>query len=360
MRPLRVLPPLVALLVSGCALAQPATPELTAAMATATASVGRVIASRCEAAPMAGSAFAIGDDLILTAAHVAETSRTVSVRFPGRLPVLADAIGEDPTRDVLLLRAREPLGVPGLRLATAGASSGDLLGLLGYPDAGGGVQTQAARLSETGFGTSFRGADQQFLRLDAESAGGNSGGTVIDSAGSVQGLMVAVISSLRLGESSRVVTLAVPAADVAERAARWRAQPSSTSVGQACPGDENLAHDPPELTVIGTDQLTAEVAQVIWLALSGWNAGEWHSAAQQYTASGQADLGLAGDAPVVQWLRAEVSDVTSTEDAAAAVVSTRSVVEGHCRSQQWRYQLRFAQGAWLIDSIGPAGDATAC
>jgi S1-C subfamily serine protease len=363
MRRLLALGVLVALSVSaGCASARPASAELGAAIDAASVSVGRVIASRCDAPPASGSAIAIGDDLVLTAAHVAENSRTVSVRFPGRLPVLADAIGEEPTRDLMLLRTREPLGLPGLELAGSPATTGDVLGLLGYPDAGNGVQTRVGALTGTGFTTSFRGADQQFLRLDAESVGGNSGGAVIDQAGRVQGLVVAVISSLRPSESSRVVTLAVPVADLAGQVSTWRRQPgtATTSVGQACLGEGEQRYDPPELTASGTGQLTAEASQLIWLAMAGWNAGQWQAAAQQYTDSGRADLGLVSDAPVVHWLAVEVSGVSGSAEAASADVRTRSVVEGHCRDERWRYQLRYGSGNWLIDSVKLVGAATGC
>jgi S1-C subfamily serine protease len=363
---MRRLPALVLVLAlcvpAGCARAATASADLTAAIAAANASVGRILASRCDAAPASGSAFAIGDDLVLTAAHVAENSRTVSVRFPGRLPVLADAIGEDPTRDLILLRTREPLSLTGLGLAGSPARTGEVLGLLGYPDAGDGVQTRVGGLTATDFTTSFRGADQQFLRLDVESVGGNSGGAVIDPAGRVQGLVVAVISSLRPRESSRVVTLAVPAADVAERVSAWRGQAgaATTSVGKECLGEGEQQYAPPELTASGTGRMTAEATQLIWLALAGWNAGQWQSAAGQYTDSGRADLGLVSDAPVVHWLTVDVSGVSGSAEVAAADVRTRSVVEGHCRTEQWRYQLRYDQGHWLIDSVTPVGQAAEC
>ncbi len=319
--------------VAGCASAPPASSELSAAMSAASSSVGRILASRCEAPPVSGSAFAIGDDLVLTAAHVAEKSRTVSVRVPGRPPVLADAIGEEPTRDLLLLRARESLAVPGLQLATADAPTGEVLGLLGYPDAGSGVQPEELLV-----------------------------GTVIDSSGTVQGLMVAVIPSLRIRESSRVSTLAVPAADIAERVAQWRAPTASvpTSVGQACPGEGDERHAPPVLTTSGADPMTSEASQVIWLAMAGWNAGQWHSAAQQYTDSGRADLGLVSDAPVVWWQSVDVSGVNASGDIVTADVGTRSVVEGRCRAQQWRYRLSSTQGPWLIDSVELIGAETGC
>lgn len=363
MRRLLAVGVLVALSVSaGCATAPPATAELAAAISAASPSVGRILASRCDAAPASGSAVAIGDDLVLTAAHVAESSRTVSVRFPGRLPVLADAIGEEPTRDLMLLRTREPLGLTGLELAGSPATTGELLGVLGYPDAGDGVRTRAGALTATDFTTSFRGADQQFLRLDAESVGGNSGGPVIDQTGRVQGLVVAVISSLRPSESSRVVTLAVPVADVAEQVSSWRGRsgPATTSVGRACPGEGGQRYAPPELTTSGTGQLTAEAGQLIWLAMAGWNAGQWQAAAQQYTDSGRADLGLVSDAPVVHWLAVEVAGVSGSAEVVAAEVRTRSVVEGHCRDQRWRYRLRYGQGHWLIDSVELLGQQTDC
>lgn len=362
MRRLLALGVLVALVPAGCASAPPASAELTSAIASSSPSIGRVLAARCAASPSAGSAFAIGDDLILTAAHVAENSRTVSVRFPGRLPVLADAIGEDPTRDVMLLRAREPLGVAGLALAGRPATAGEVLGLLGYPDAGGGVQTRTGELTATDFVTGFRGADQSFLRTDVESVGGNSGGVAVDQAGRVQGLVVAVIASLRLSESSRLVTLAVPAADVAGLLPGWRAQPEpgATSVGQACPGEGGQRHEPPRLTASGTDPMTAEAGQAIWLALAGWNAGQWSSAGGQYSDAGRADLGLVSDAPVVRWLAVDVSGVGGSGDLVTADVRTQGVVEGRCRTQQWHYELRYGHGAWLIDAVSPVGAATAC
>ncbi|WP_198018439.1 trypsin-like peptidase domain-containing protein, partial [Sedimentibacter sp. B4] len=62
------------------------------------ASVGRLLSTSCTGAPFAGSGFVVGPGLVLTAAHVVEGARQVSVRLAGAEPVPAEVVGIDPNR----------------------------------------------------------------------------------------------------------------------------------------------------------------------------------------------------------------------------------------------------------------------
>ena len=140
-----------------------------------------------------GSGVVIGEDLVLTNAHVVagEEGTTVSTVNGGR--VAGTVVGFDPARDLALVR------VPGLGLAPLGRGSieVDAVGsVVGYP--GGGTQLESpARVAEeivadgTDIYRSTRTSRAIFV-LASQLEPGDSGGPLIDTSGEVVGLAFAV------------------------------------------------------------------------------------------------------------------------------------------------------------------------
>jgi len=140
-----------------------------------------------------GSGFVVGDDLVLTNAHVVAGASETDVEVPDGRRRAATIIGFDPNRDVALL------SVPGLALPALARETGvvDETGsVIGYP--GGGAQTESpARIAEQ---VDARGSDiyrdrevtRDVFVLAAALQPGDSGAPLFDQEGDVVGLAFAI------------------------------------------------------------------------------------------------------------------------------------------------------------------------
>jgi S1-C subfamily serine protease len=157
-----------------------------------------------------GTGLAVADGYILTNAHVIAPFDAVDVTPPGGDPIEdVPVVGVDFAADLALVGPLdEPL--PALEIATAdGVGTGDGVFLIGYPS-----ETDASPTPTIAEGIVSRirdieGFDQTYLQTDADIAGGQSGGALVDTLGRVVG-----ISGLSLDEA---FALALSADDVAER-----------------------------------------------------------------------------------------------------------------------------------------------
>lgn len=160
-----------------------------------------------------GSAFAVTrDGLALTAAHVVRRAERITVEFElgRRLP--ARVVGYDARRDVALLRV-DAGGLPVLRLADpSGIQVGEPVAVIGNPRGRPKVLTTGVLLD---VGLSLPGlVPGILLRVSAQVGPGSSGGPVLNRAGDVIGVVVAV--SARPGAegglavSSTAVTQVLP------------------------------------------------------------------------------------------------------------------------------------------------------
>lgn len=125
--------------------------------------------------PISGTV--IGDDLILTVAHVLHSDE-LTVTTPDGRELTATVAGRDPSSDLALLRA-EGLNLPALS-ASAGTRVGELLLAVGRPQRG--VQATLGLLEHAG---NKRG----WMNSGAAPFPGVSGGALLDARGGLVGLL---------------------------------------------------------------------------------------------------------------------------------------------------------------------------
>ena len=161
---------------------------------TVAASVVRVQSVACSQR-QDGTAFVIAPGAALTNAHVVAGSQNVEIALPGQQPSPATVTAFDPERDLALLRVDADL-VP-LRLQVPQA--GQLAAVVGHP-AGGPLRTAPIRLVER---ATDNGRDlydsmditRKFWFAAAHLQSGDSGAPVVDTEGSVLGIIFAVAPS---------------------------------------------------------------------------------------------------------------------------------------------------------------------
>ena len=139
-----------------------------------------------------GTAFVISPGVALTNAHVVAGSQNVEIALPGQAPSPATVTAFDPERDLALVRV--DLDLPPLSLEVPQA--GQLAAVVGHP-AGGPLRTAPIRLVKR---ATDNGKDlydsiditRKFWFAAAHLQAGDSGAPVVDTRGSVLGVVFAV------------------------------------------------------------------------------------------------------------------------------------------------------------------------
>jgi S1-C subfamily serine protease len=165
----------------------------TAGIRAATAVTSKVIAFGCGGAE-AGSAWPIGDNHVVTNAHVVAGSQRVELDTTDGATHPATVVLFDPDVDVAILYV-PGLGEPALRTASTDPAGGVKGAAIGYP---GGqdekVVAAAVRGTEVARGYNIYNSgvvSRDIEVLAAEIIPGNSGGPIVDTSGVVQGLVFA-------------------------------------------------------------------------------------------------------------------------------------------------------------------------
>lgn len=135
--------------------------------------------------------------LVMTAAHVVQTSEAIEVEFTDKEKILAEVIASEPSADVALLRLSHPPS--GAVVATLGdsdkAAVGDQIFIVGAPLGISHTLTvghlSARRQANSMFGGLSTG---ELFQTDAAVNHGNSGGPMFNMAGEVIGIVSSMIS----------------------------------------------------------------------------------------------------------------------------------------------------------------------
>jgi S1-C subfamily serine protease len=153
-------------------------------------SVVRVSSVGCNGQSI-GTGFVIGDNRVLTAAHVVAGGKAISVETPSSV-IPATVVAFDSSRDLALLLVDRGLKSSGLRFKAGGKMAG-LSEVFGFRD-GGPMQVRTAGssdvLQESGRDIfDERRAVRDVLRLAADLGPGDSGAPVVDVTGQVLGMV---------------------------------------------------------------------------------------------------------------------------------------------------------------------------
>jgi S1-C subfamily serine protease len=174
----------------------PTTTSLSAAVTSrVAASTVKVEGQACDRI-QDGSGFAVGSDLVLTNAHVVagEPAGQTEVILPSGADLPATVIRFDPDRDLALL------AVPGLNetpLPIGSASVGDVGAVFGHPDGQTNLAITPARISSevTAVGRDLydlHTTSRDVFILASDLAPGDSGGALVNPAGTVVGVAFAI------------------------------------------------------------------------------------------------------------------------------------------------------------------------
>ncbi len=155
-----------------------------------------------------GTAFYIGDDEWITAAHVVEGHDAARLRT-GTFDRTATVVGRDDAADLALLRASGE-GLNALRFGDHDALRvGETLGLAGYPvTVAGSASVTRGLLSKV-----VKAGGNTYLQTDAAANPGNSGGPLFTDCGAVVGVVVAKI----VGEAIEGIAWAVALPTITDR-----------------------------------------------------------------------------------------------------------------------------------------------
>ena len=175
----------------------------------------------------AGSSWPIGDEDVLTNAHVVAGSNHVEVDTTDGNTHAADVVFFDPNVDVAILH------VPGLGLAALAAASSDPArgvtgAVIGYPG-GQREQVVSAYVRGTERAQGYNVYNSALVLRDIEVLAamvipGNSGGPIVDTNGTVQGVVFA--ASTTDGNEGYALTMTQVGPDLQD--GRGRTQPVST------------------------------------------------------------------------------------------------------------------------------------
>jgi serine protease Do len=145
-----------------------------------------------------GSGFVISSDgLVITAAHVIQTSETLEVEFLDGTTVPAQVVQSDPSSDLALLRLEStPPGMINVELGDSDlARVGDQIFIIGAPFGVGHTLTvghvSGRHRSDRSYGGLF---EAEMLQTDAAINPGNSGGPMFDMEGKVVGVVSHIMS----------------------------------------------------------------------------------------------------------------------------------------------------------------------
>jgi S1-C subfamily serine protease len=168
----------------------PAPVDLLPALVAKTRSgVVRIEANTCGSGSI-GTGFLVGRRLVATVDHVVQGATSITLKQGGRAVATGTVIGEDPTRDIALVRSSNPLRGTVLPLATRAPQLGETVAAMGFPL---GLPLTVTKGSVSGLqrtipidGVNRRG----MVQTDAAVNPGNSGGPLLSvDTGDVVGLV---------------------------------------------------------------------------------------------------------------------------------------------------------------------------
>ncbi|MDT0215450.1 serine protease [Rothia sp. ARF10] len=306
--------------------------------------VVRIATTSCDDSGSFGSGFALDEQTVVTAAHVVDDARTISLQTPGGRTVTARPIVIAPENDTAVLHVEEGVGATAYpNLAGKVPDRGSELAVIGYPL--GDLQVSIVNGIVSRLPAPVDYAQQHVDRVfttNASTNAGNSGGPVFDEQGKVIGLVSGGQDWTDDNRPVQGINFMVPVEDISVVVGRAsdsgrRADPCEGSGGADGPEDARG----PVLTFEEESEEARYVGQLLYTHGLAINIGAYDAAFSLFTSSAQRNLG-----GLEAWSRGVEKSYWRelvVEDAKAP--TTRGVVTARVR---------------LRTSQPPEGDITAC
>jgi hypothetical protein len=184
----------------------------------------RVEVQTCSEAGV-GTGFLLSPRLVATVDHVVDGATLIDLRHNGRRVAFGTVVGEDPLRDVALVRTSQPVAGYRFTLAKRAPLLGEQVALLGYP-LGLPLSLSQGTVSGSDRTIAIEGINRRkLIQTDAAVNHGNSGGPLISTTdGTVVGLIDAGTTQ------ANGLGFAVSAQVAAPLLQAWQAGPQPVSV----------------------------------------------------------------------------------------------------------------------------------
>lgn len=339
-------------------------------------SVVRLSVVECEGSPIMGSGFIVGPRLVMTASHVVNGSRTISVQSESGELTSAELVGLDESEDAALVRTADDLSGTPATLSRDDPEQGSDLAVLGYPL---GVYDLrmvtgiVSGLNESVEYPQFR-VDRVFT-TDASTNGGNSGGPVYSGSREVIGLVSGGAtwdgSDVQTRRPVQGINYIVPSSELADRLDRWHDDDSQQV--EECEDDTGPAESGTDLdvTVDSDDPEGAAIAQSLFTHGRSINEGSYASAWTIFTKRMQHDMGDLGKwssgLQTSHWETLKLSNLQhrgSTVSIDAKLQTRQDSEWGYqgqtCSRFKLTYTMKQVRGMWRIDHAARHGHQQPC
>ncbi|MGI8416505.1 MAG: S1C family serine protease [Nakamurella sp.] len=313
-----------------------------------------------------GTGFLLSPTLIATVDHVITQAAVVSL-IDGDQRTTGTVIGSDPSRDLALVRADQPLSGYQFKFATDLPSVGDPVASIGFP-IGGPITLTHGDVSGldreiTVEGTTLTG----LLETDAPINPGNSGGPLIAADGSVVGLIDAMATN------ANGIGYAIPADQASAADRQWTAapdpQPPADCQNPLGPSQQQATVPAPQAGSVTEDQLNG-IVDTFNIYFGGIDSGDYAAAysvqapdRQSPTAQEEFAKGLTSsyDSNITILDAQEVDASTVTVDLAFNSLQTSAYGPDGDTCDNWTLVFTMVQdinGNWLMDGAKPYNGST--
>ena len=313
-----------------------------------------------------GTGFLLSPTLVATVAHVVTESAVVSL-VNGTQRTTGTVIGSDPTHDLALVRADQPLTGYQFHFATSAPSVGDAVAAIGFP-VGGPITLTHGDISGLNREITVNGTTRTgLLQTDTPLNPGNSGGPLIATDGSVVGLVDALLTN------ANGIGYAIPAdqASVADRqwAAAPASQPPAPCQNPLGPSQQQANIPAPPAGSVSAAQLTG-IIDAFNRYFGGINSGDYAAAYSVLAPNRQSRADYQGFAKGVSTsydsditiLDAQLVDAsTVTVDLAFNSLQTSANGPDGDTCDNWTLVFKMVQqsdGTWRIDGAQPYNGST--
>lgn len=221
-----------------------------------------------------GTGFLLSPTLVATVDHVVAESAVVSL-VNGTQRTTGTVIGSDPTTDLALVLADQPLAGYQFHFSTGAPKVGDPVAAIGFP-IGGPITLTHGDISGLNRDITVKGITLTGLvETDTPLNPGNSGGPLIASDGSVVGLVDAQVTN------ANGIGYAIPADQARAADRRWAAAPA-TQPPATCQNPLGPSQQPPDIPVppagsVSGDQLNG-IVDAFDRYFGGINSGDYAAA----------------------------------------------------------------------------------